>query len=67
MLPLLSASLFPAGKIAMYCKSSKTDLFKIFWTPVEPYLSRIFFWIDSNAVFCLSFALPLFILNLFSP
>ncbi len=35
MLPLLSASFAPAGKTAMYSKSSKTDLSKISWTPVE--------------------------------
>jgi len=67
MLPLLSASFEPAGKIAMYFNSSKTDLFKTSWTPVEPYLSRTFFWIDCKASFCFSFIFSLFILKLDSP
>ena len=36
MFPLESASLFPAGKIAMYFSNSKTDLSRTSWTPVEP-------------------------------
>jgi len=67
MLPLLSASFEPAGKIAMYCRRSKTDLFRTSWIPVEPYSSRVFFWIDCRACFCFSFILSSFILNVDSP
>ena len=35
MLSFESASLFPAGKIAMYFSNSKTDLSRTSWTPVE--------------------------------
>jgi len=67
MLPLLSDNFEPAGKIAMYCKRSKTDLFRTSWTPVEPYLSRTFFWICSSAAFCFSFTLSSLILKDDSP
>jgi len=67
MFPFESWSLEPAGKIAMYFKRLKTAMSRISWTPVEPYSSRTFFWIDSRACFCLSFILFSFILKDDSP
>jgi len=50
-LPFESASFEPAGNIAMYFRRSNTDLSRTSWTPVDPNLSRTFFWIDSSAFF----------------
>ncbi len=50
-LPFESANFEPAGNIAMYFRRSKTDLSRISCTPVEPNLSRTFFWIEIRASF----------------